>query len=183
MSDKIYYVNFARAALAHPQRRFSLSPAVAPPASSAPRPPAVRAATRPRHSRPCSSTRRPVDPGQRPSSGSPTPTKATQFSQVALPGICFEHRPTEACGFVGIERTAEVLDNIPVGEPFNWVEQVSIELTTRMLATLFDYPFEQRHKLTFWSDMITTNPLLIGITEEKRMEHLIDCLQNSGFTR
>jgi len=79
------------------------------------------------------------------------------------------------------KRTAEVLDNIPVEEPFNWVEEVSIELTTRMLATLFDFPFEQRHKLTFWSDMITANPLLIGITEEQRMEYLMECLQT--FTR
>jgi cytochrome P450 len=64
-----------------------------------------------------------------------------------------------------------------VGEPFNWVEQVSIELTTRMLATLFDFPFEQRHKLPFWSDIITTDPLQIGMTVEQRMEHLFECLQ------
>ena len=75
------------------------------------------------------------------------------------------------------ERTCEVLDSIPLGEPFNWVEQVSIELTTRMLATLFDFPFEKRSKLTFWSDIITTPPFLIGMTDEERMEHLLDCLQ------
>jgi cytochrome P450 len=50
-------------------------------------------------------------------------------------------------------RTAEVLDSLPVGEPFDWVEKVSIELTTGMLAKLFDFPWEQRHKLTYWSDM------------------------------
>ncbi len=50
-------------------------------------------------------------------------------------------------------RTAEVLDSLPIGQPFNWVEQVSIELTTGMLAKLFDFPWEERHKLTYWSDM------------------------------
>ncbi|MBS0475345.1 MAG: cytochrome P450 [Proteobacteria bacterium] len=51
------------------------------------------------------------------------------------------------------KRTAEVLDSLPIGEAFNWVDKVSIELTTGMLATLFDFPWEQRHKLTWWSDM------------------------------
>ena len=50
------------------------------------------------------------------------------------------------------QRTAEVLDSLPIGEPFNWTERVSIELTTGMLARLFDFPWEQRHKLTEWSD-------------------------------
>ena len=50
-------------------------------------------------------------------------------------------------------RTAEVLDSLPIGEPFDWVERLSIELTTGMLATLFDFPWEERHKLTYWSDM------------------------------
>ena len=51
------------------------------------------------------------------------------------------------------ERTAEVLDTLPIGEEFDWVERVSIELTTGMLATLFDFPWEQRSKLTYWSDI------------------------------
>ena len=50
-------------------------------------------------------------------------------------------------------RTAEVLDSLPIGQAFNWVEKVSIELTTGMLAKLFDFPWEERHKLTYWSDM------------------------------
>lgn len=50
-------------------------------------------------------------------------------------------------------RTAEVLDSLPIGQPFNWTEKVSIELTTGMLAKLFDFPWEERHKLTYWSDM------------------------------
>ena len=51
------------------------------------------------------------------------------------------------------QRTAEVLDSLPIGEAFNWTDLVSIELTTGMLAKLFDFPWEQRHKLTYWSDM------------------------------
>lgn len=60
------------------------------------------------------------------------------------------------------ERTESVLDALPVGETFNWVEKVSIELTTRMLATLFDFPFEQRHKLTQWSDLATSSGIFGG---------------------
>jgi cytochrome P450 len=50
------------------------------------------------------------------------------------------------------ERTAKLLDSLPVGEPFDWVEKVSIELTTQMIATLFDFPWDERHKLPIWSD-------------------------------
>jgi cytochrome P450 len=50
------------------------------------------------------------------------------------------------------ERIATLLDNLPVGEPFDWVENVSIELTTQMIATLFDFPWDERHKLPVWSD-------------------------------
>ncbi len=49
-------------------------------------------------------------------------------------------------------RTGEVLDKLPRGEVFDWVETVSIELTTGMLALLFDFPWEDRRLLTFWSD-------------------------------
>ena len=51
-------------------------------------------------------------------------------------------------------RTGEVLDALPVGQPFDWVERVSIELTTGMLAKLFDYPWETRANLTRWSDIL-----------------------------
>ena len=51
------------------------------------------------------------------------------------------------------QRTAAVLDSLPMGESFDWVEKVSIELTTGMLARLFDFPWEERHKLTYWSDV------------------------------
>jgi cytochrome P450 len=55
------------------------------------------------------------------------------------------------------ERTIRVLDGLPRGEVFDWVNRVSIELTTMMLATLFDFPFEDRHKLTYWSDVAICN--------------------------
>jgi cytochrome P450 len=56
------------------------------------------------------------------------------------------------------ERSAEVLDNLPRNETFNWVDRVSIELTTQMLATLFDFPWQHRCKLTRWSDIATALP-------------------------
>ena len=49
-------------------------------------------------------------------------------------------------------RTAEILDSLPWNTRFDWVDTVSIELTTQMLAILFDFPWEDRRKLTFWSD-------------------------------
>ena len=80
------------------------------------------------------------------------------------------------------ERTQEVLDNLPRNKKFNWVEHVSIELTTRMLATLFDFPFEDRRKLTRWSDVSTARPG-DGIveSEEQREQELYECLEY--FTR
>ncbi|MBV9249190.1 MAG: cytochrome P450 [Acetobacteraceae bacterium] len=55
------------------------------------------------------------------------------------------------------ERTQRVLDSLPRGETFDWVEHVSINLTTMMLATLFDFPFDERSKLTYWSDVAIAN--------------------------
>jgi cytochrome P450 len=75
------------------------------------------------------------------------------------------------------QRTEEVLDSLPVGETFNWVEHVSIELTTRMLATLFDFPFEERSKLTYWSDMATAIPGHGMVeTEEEWEAEMLGCL-------
>ena len=50
------------------------------------------------------------------------------------------------------KRTGETLDALPWDEPFDWVDRVSIELTTGMLAVLFDFPWADRRKLTEWSD-------------------------------
>ena len=62
------------------------------------------------------------------------------------------------------ERTADVLDNLPEDRPFDWVQTVSIELTSRMLATLFDFPYEQRRKLAYWSDVAAGAPESTGGT-------------------
>jgi len=67
-------------------------------------------------------------------------------------------------------RTAEVLDLLPIGQPFDWVERVSIELTTGMLAKLFDYPWEDRANLTRWSDML--GDIEMFDTVEKRQARL-----------
>ncbi|RLQ23286.1 cytochrome P450 [Seongchinamella sediminis] len=74
-------------------------------------------------------------------------------------------------------RVVEVLDELPLGERFNWVDRVSIELTTRMLATLFDFPFEERRKLTYWSDVATSGPNVGGDrSEEERTAIMMECL-------
>jgi cytochrome P450 len=51
-----------------------------------------------------------------------------------------------------------VLDDLPRGEPFDWATRVSAELTTRMVATLFDFPMQERHRLTYWAEMLVTTP-------------------------
>lgn len=75
------------------------------------------------------------------------------------------------------QRAQKTLDELPVGETFDWVERVSIELTTQMLATLFDFPFEDRYKLTRWSDVTTAeegSPLIES--QESRIAELMECL-------
>ena len=73
------------------------------------------------------------------------------------------------------ERTRSVLEGLPRGEPFDWVERVSVPLTTMMLATLFDFPFDERSKLTYWSDVAICNvnaPESPVHSEEERFEVL-----------
>ena len=81
------------------------------------------------------------------------------------------------------ERTVKVLSGLPRNETFNWVDKVSIELTTYMLATLFDFPLEDRRLLTHWSDMATANKLTNPDAPEPevRMAELHKMLQY--FTR
>jgi cytochrome P450 len=56
------------------------------------------------------------------------------------------------------ERAGQILDSLPIGKPFDWVDLVSKELTAMTLATLFDFPHEERRKLPYWSDMVTNQP-------------------------
>jgi cytochrome P450 len=82
------------------------------------------------------------------------------------------------------ERVQVILDGLPVGETFNWVDEVSIDLTTQMLALLFDFPFEDRRLLTHWSDVAIATPELTGsnaVTEEERRQEMGECLDY--FTR
>jgi cytochrome P450 len=74
------------------------------------------------------------------------------------------------------ERAAGLLDSMPRGETFDWVDHISIELTTQMLATLFDFPWEERRKLTRWSDVATARPGS-GIieSEDARKAELLEC--------
>lgn len=76
------------------------------------------------------------------------------------------------------ERAVDILENLPTGETINWVDQVSIELTARMLATLLDFPFEERRRLVYWSDLGTNtenNMGEAGISEEDRLAGLAEC--------
>jgi cytochrome P450 len=70
------------------------------------------------------------------------------------------------------ERVISILDSLPIGEPFDWVDKVSMELTAMTLATLFDMPQEDRRRLTRWSDVVMAQPGhgIVDTWEEKRQE-------------
>ena len=76
------------------------------------------------------------------------------------------------------ERTAALLDSLPEDEAFDWVNTVSIELTTLMLATLFDFPMEDRRKLTRWSDIVFAIPGPGGVveTQQQKIDELFECV-------
>jgi len=102
--------------------------------------------------------------------------KRRSVSGIAAPSNLVKMEPT-------IRATVQsILDALPLEEPFNWVDLVSIELTSRMLAILFDVPFEDRRRLTWWSDVATSNDEsgIVANEEERRVE-LAGCLEY--FTR
>ena len=108
------------------------------------------------------------------------PPKHDVQRKAANPGVA----PARLADLEGLirERAGKILDDLPVGQEFNWVDRVSIELTTQMLATLFDFPFEDRRLLTKWSDVTTDVEMFVN--EEKiqeRREILRECL--AYFTR
>ena len=75
------------------------------------------------------------------------------------------------------ERVNTIFDGLPINETFDWVDRVSIELTTQMLATLFDFPWEDRRKLTHWSDVATAvEGTALAPTKEAREATLLECL-------
>ncbi len=78
------------------------------------------------------------------------------------------------------ERVIDILENLPVGETFNWVQEVSIELTARMLATLFDFPYEDRRKLIHWSDITTAVPEVTGDDSIDMSQRQAELMQAAG---
>ena len=73
-------------------------------------------------------------------------------------------------------RTAEILDGLAWNTPFDWVDTVAVELTTQMLAILFDFPWSDRRKLTFWSDWagdieLAKDPAM----RQERLAHMYEC--------
>ena len=81
------------------------------------------------------------------------------------------------------QRTEEVLDSLPRNETFDWVDKVSVELTTMMLATLFNFPWEDRHMLTYWSDVSTADfdaPGALVKSDEERLDVLKEMGQYMG---
>lgn len=75
-------------------------------------------------------------------------------------------------------RAIDILEDLPVGETFDWVDRVSIELTTQMLATLFDFPWEQRRKLARWSNVAMAIPDSGTVQSEAAREaELMECYE------
>jgi len=76
------------------------------------------------------------------------------------------------------ERAGLILDTVPIGEEFDWVDRVAIELTSMTLATLFDVPLEDRRRLIRWSDVYTSWPGfgVVDSVEQQRAE-LNECAE------
>ncbi len=75
-------------------------------------------------------------------------------------------------------RVVTIFEGLPRQEPFDWVDRVSVELTTQMLATLFDFPWEDRRKLTYWSDIATAGPASpLYVSDEHRRSTLMECAE------
>jgi cytochrome P450 len=101
-------------------------------------------------------------------------------------------------------RAGAILDELPIGEEFDFVDRVAVELTSQMLATLFDFPFEQRRLLPRFSDyllspraeeeesrrqqteMFTTLNMFVPLWNERlggaRRNDLISLLANNAAT-
>ncbi len=75
------------------------------------------------------------------------------------------------------ERAGRILDGLPVGQPFNWVDEVAVELTSQMLAILLGFPVEERARLRRWSDVMSGGVLSGTVrTREQRRAELLECL-------
>lgn len=71
----------------------------------------------------------------------------------------------------------DILDAIPLGEPFDCVEQVSKKLTGRMLATMMGLPQSDYERLVHWTDIaaIIPGPREVIKTFEEKDRLLQDC--------
>lgn len=105
------------------------------------------------------------------------PPRHTAQRKTVAPAFTSTHLDRLAIGIR--DRSVECFDNLPVNEVFDWVDRVSIELTTQMLAVLFNVPWGDRRKLTRWSDVATTIPGLAGVvaTEDERQAELAECMR------
>jgi cytochrome P450 len=98
------------------------------------------------------------------------PPKHDAQRKTIAPIVSFES--LSAMGPLIRERAGKILDELPIGEPFDWVDRVSVELTVQMLATLFGFPFEERRKLKYWSDLATTDTSDTMTKEEGQAEFM-----------
>lgn len=87
--------------------------------------------------------------------------------------------PTNLANMEGIirQRTQAVLDGLPRNETFDWVDRVSTELTAMMLATLFDFPWADRRKLTHWSDVAIANIEAEDAVVKSEAERMAELMQ------
>ena len=87
--------------------------------------------------------------------------------------------PTNLANMEGIirRRTQAVLDGLPRNETFDWVDHVSTELTAMMLATLFDFPWADRRKLTHWSDVAIANIEADDAVVKSEAERMAELMQ------
>ena len=119
-----------------------------------------------------------ADDFRRPSFISMDPPQHTDQRRVVAPAFT----PTNLGGLARTvrEQACLILDGLPRNETFDWVDRVSIELTTRMLATLFGFPFAERRKLPYWSDVATMDVRAGGVVESEaqRLEILTECLES-----
>ena len=94
------------------------------------------------------------------------PPRHTEKRRVVAPAFT----PSEMTRLSGSirERTVKRLDSLPKGDVFDWVKTVSVDLTTDMLAILFDFPWEERHKLPIWSDAITSLDMIKNKPQERQ---------------
>ncbi|HLZ76068.1 cytochrome P450 [Phenylobacterium sp.] len=104
--------------------------------------------------------------GTRPSFISMDPPRHDEQRKTVSPVVAPSN--LQVMGPVIRERAGKILDGLPIGEEFDWVERVSKELTAMTLATLFDFPQEERQLLPYWSDMMTNMP---GHGPVKSWEH------------